>query len=460
MKKRAFSSRCRDVFQRLTTASWLWWVAIGLFVLQAGTLVFVTKFGVPPDETNHISFIDYYTDHSLDPFFTDQQPTYNLGDKTREVDYLYHYVMSLVRRVLPFSHTTEFYMIRLCTVGLAVLTFWVLRRVFRRVGISDTVSALWVLLASSFSMVLMMSSAVNNDVLIWLGVALGLLLIVRLWQERRLVDLLWLAALVAYVGLAKRTLLPVAAVFVLIGLWFAVRYAGHFWRELRHPTVAVVVALVVLLVGVGLSVERIGVNVLRYGGATPSCNDVQGEQACSGFWWNMRERELARQPRGELISRTEFVGRWLHENLINILDIQTQGWRHEIKPARWIEPVWWAFLVVGLVAGISTDVKRFMKDVLARKRLLVLAVAFAFIAVLFFVNYGEYQRTRIFGVALNGRYTLAGFLPLLAVVLWYWHRLLGRRYAVQVGLYALLLFLTMQQSGLWLLLHNPQLMHG
>lgn len=459
MKKTSLWSRYKKAGRRLVTPAGLWWLAVGLFAAQATTLAFITKFGVPPDENNHISFIDYYTDHSLDPFFSDQPPTYNLGDKTREVDYLYHYVMSLVQRVLPFSQTAEHYIIRLCTVALAVLTLYVLRRVFRRLGLSDTVSTLFVLVASGFSMVLMMSSAVNNDVLVWLGVATGLLLSLRLWEKPRVLDLLWLVSLVSYAGLAKRTLLPIAAAFALVGIVAVICYWRQFWRELRRPTLVIVVAAVLALTGLGLSAERIGGNVLRYGNVAPSCNDVQGEAACHGFWWNMRERELARRAPEAAIPLQQFVNRWLHENLVNVLDIQTQAWRHEIKPARWVEPVWWIFITVGLCYGFIADVRRSRTDQTARQRLFVLAVVMAFMAALLLVNYSEYKRSAVFGLALNGRYMLAGFLPLLGLLVWYWSRLLPQR-KIAVGLFVLLLAVTAWQSGFWLLLQNPQLIHG
>src|ERR1700740_2100159 len=78
-------------------------IILGLFIIQTVVLVFVTHIGTPPDETNHIAFVEYYAHHSLSPIFDQQQPTYYLGDKTREVGSLYHYSMSLVYRVSPGS---------------------------------------------------------------------------------------------------------------------------------------------------------------------------------------------------------------------------------------------------------------------------------------------------------------------------------------------------------------------
>src|SRR5262245_11585955 len=90
-------------------------LVLGLFVAQALVLVFVVRVGTPPDENNHIRFIEFYANHSLSPIFTDQiqTPTSTLGDKTREVDYLYHYTMSMVYRVSPLPTDGTYTLIRL-----------------------------------------------------------------------------------------------------------------------------------------------------------------------------------------------------------------------------------------------------------------------------------------------------------------------------------------------------------
>lgn len=442
-------------------ATRVWYVLLALFIVQSCVVVFVTKFGVPPDETNHIHFINYYTDHSLSPILTDQRPTYNLGDKTREVDYLYHYLMSLLRRVLPFATNVELYIIRLLSVGFAVLTFAVVRRLLQRLKVHEWAITFGLALASGMAMVLMMSSVVNNDVLVWLGVALGLLLIVRLAEKPRLTDLLWLACLVSYGGLVKRTLLPIGLVLAVVGLGAATRRWRALSAQLRAPSRALIIPCVVLIVGLGLAAERIGGNVLSYGHVVPTCAEVQGEAACYDFWANIRERELAKRPPEHLLAAPVFAGRWVQESFINIFDIQTQGWRHEVKPAVWVEPLFLLFFVTGLVYGLVHELRKWRVDDKARLRLLVLALSVFYMLFHMVVNYGEYRRYRVFGLALNGRYILAGLLPLLAFTAWYWTILL-QKFPVRVrfGLALAFLLIITWESGLHVLLQNPQLFHG
>lgn len=448
-------------FSDLPRARRVWYGLLVVFVIQASVVALVTKFGVPPDETNHIHFIDYYTNNSLSPIFSDQQPTHNLGDKTREVDYVYHYAMSLVRRVLPFSTTAEHYIIRLFSIGFAVLTLVVLRRVFRKIGVSEWACVAALAVASCLSMVVLMSAVINNDVLVWLGVALGMTLVVRLYEKPRLLDLLWLASLVSYGGLVKRTLLPIGLVFAAVGLVLALRQWRKLLGELRKPTLAVVAAGLIMLGGVGLSAERVGGNVLQYGHISVTCDEVHGEAACYDFWWNIRERWLAQREPEPVVPPLEFAGRWVHESVINILDIQTQGWRHEVKPAAWVEPIVLSLFVAALGYGVIYETTRVRSDELSRYRLLLLGFGVLYVAFHLAVNYNEYQRSQVFGLALNGRYILAGLLPLLFLAAWYASLLLRRTpLGVRVGLVLGIVGMLAWQSGVYLLLQNPQLMHG
>jgi len=456
-----FFARFRRRWNGGSLATRVWYALLAIFIIQSCVLVFATKFGVPPDETNHIHFINYYTDHSLNPILTDQQPTYNLGDKTREVDYLYHYTMSLVRRVLPFSLNTELYLIRLFSIGFAVLTFAVIGKLLRRLGVHEWAITFSLALASLMTMVLMMSSAINNDVLVWLGLVLGLALLVRLTEKPRLVDLVWLACLVSYGGLVKRTLLPIGLVFALVGILVAARRWRTVLEQFRKPTPVLLIAGVLFAIGLGLAVERIGGNIVNYGHITPTCAEVQGEEACYDFWANIRERELAATPRGDLLAAPVFAGRWVQESFINIFDIQTQGWRHDVKPAPWVEPLFLLFVIVGLAYGFVSEIRNRQGDSRARLRMGVVALCVFYVLFHMVVNYGEYRHYRVFGLALNGRYILAGLLPLLGFLAWYWGALL-RRLPLQARWCLAITFLLAigWESGLHVLLQNPQLFHG
>jgi hypothetical protein len=431
-----------------------------LFVLQAVFLVFTVRIGTPPDEANHLQFIGYYTDHSLSPFLDQQQPTYNLGDKTREADYLYHYGMSMVERILPLSHHAEILSIRLFSVLFGVLTFVILAKALRRLGLTGGVIAGIFLLLTNLPMVLLLSSAVNNDTLVWLAMSLGVLLLVRLWKKPTALDLMWLINLSLLGGLVKRTFLPLGMVFGLIGLAILLRHRQELWSELKRFNWHFAAALIVLIVGVGLFTERIGGNIVRYGKVVPTCEQVRGEAACYNFWVNVRARDLAKRAPEPQLAPPTFAIRWVGESFINVVDIQTQGWRHEVKPVRWLTPLLAWSLLAGLVYGAIYEWRRFRTNQQARWRVYIGVIALFYIAVQFMVNFTSYRHQHVFGLALNGRYILPGLLPLAGLGWFYWAKLLTRRPRLQVVLAISIVLCTVLGSGLLMMLHNSQLRTG
>jgi hypothetical protein len=439
------------------------WLVLALFVVQAVLLAFIVRIGTPPDESNHIEFIEYYAHHSVSPVFDQQTPTYHLGDKTREVDYLYHYTMSLLYRVLPLQTHDKYIAIRLVTVVLALLAFLVLANVFRRLGISAATITMSLLIMTNLPMVLMMSSAINNDVTVWLGAALGLWLLLRLWEKQDVHDLLWLAVLAIAGGLFKRTLLPLGFIFGMAVLVLLVRHFRGFIGQLKRLDWKIILAAVLLLTSLGLFVERVGGNLARYHTPTPSCDQVQGAAACAVFWGDIRASSLAQQTPEKPLAPPVFVERWVSESLANVVDIQTQGWRHEVKPARWLTPVLAFFLIVGVAYGFYYD-RRARRQAPAnpvpRWRRYAVLITLFFMLVHLLVNYGDYRQVKFFGVALNGRYILPSLLPLIGLAGFYWTQLLKRWPSWRVLLAIFLVCATIGGSGLIMMLRNPQLLHG
>lgn len=439
-------------------------IVLLLFALQASLLAIVINPGTPPDENNHWRFINFYANNSLLPIFTEQEPTVNLGDKTREPDYLYHYGMSLVVRVMPFTEQSERIIIRLFSVVLAVLSFIFLAKVLSKLKISETITTVTILLLSQLSMVLLMSSAVNNDTLVWLGMTVGLWLLLEIWEKPRTVYVLGLLLLPAYGVLLKRTLLPVAVSIWLVAIIILWLQRTAFLSDLKatfsRPKPIIIILMALLVIGIGFSAERIGGNVLRYGKVVPTCEDVQGEKACYNFWASARARELARREPQPQIAPPVFVVRWTHDSVQNILDIQTQWWRHEKMPPSWLTPISITLIGIGIGLGVWYDGRRFRINEASRKRLVVLGLGLFYIASHLLVNYNEYQSQGFYGLALNGRYILAGLFPVVGLVVYYWSKLLRKWPLAQFGMAVLVIGLLAIFSGLSLLMRNPQLFHG
>lgn len=421
--------------------------------------MFVVHTGTPPDEENHLAFVSFYATQSPSPFFSEQEPTWQLGDKTREIDYLYHYVMSWIVRILPFSYETEVHILRLFSVGFGLATFVLLAKVWHRLGVSPLVSNVALLILTNLSMVLMMSSAVNNDTLVWLGVTAGVLLLLRLWQSPRLIDVILLLNLAVAGGLVKRTLLPIGLVFGILAVLLLWKHR-HFFAERLRKGVGwkLLLAGGLLVLSTGLATERIGGNVLVYGDVAPECNEVQGEAACKNYWSNVRRNRLAAEVPPPSIPLPAFIGKWFVSSFSNITDIQTQGWRHEVTPPSWLAPLLMGVLGVGLGYGVLNDVRQFKRNQQSRWRLYVIALMAYIILVQLIVNYNLYLEYRFFGIALNGRYILPAVLVLVGLNGYYLGKLLKPKWS---GMLAVsIIVLIVGYAGLMMMLRNPQLFVG
>lgn len=460
-----------DLLERIAASRKFRIVVLALFVVQAVFLVFATHIGVPPDEDNQIQFIEYYADHSPGPVFSHQTPTYNLGDVTREVDYVYHYAMSWVMRISPLTHHADIYVIRLFSVAFALLTFIIMLRLLRMVGVGRAASNLGLLAVTNLAMVLMMSSAVNNDVLVWLGTVAGIYFLMRLWKEPRPNDVLVLLLISIYGGIIKRTLFPICLIFgvatlVMIWKYWQQLRAKINWRDWRF-----IVLGVLLLVGIGLFTERVGGNIARYHTITPSCTQVQGAEACKIFWQYQRKIDLASDSPAAIslwLGKTTvdmpaksplvFIPAWGVESYYNIVDIQSNGWQHHVQPPMWLGAVIVTLVLVTTVAGIIYDVRRVRHDMQARWRLIIIGLAALTIVSQLVVNYKTYLNNHIFGLALNGRYILPAVILLAGLNFAYGRKLFGRSLGAAIAI--VLLISILAGSGLIVMIRNPQLFSG
>ncbi len=442
-----------------------------LFALQALFLVAVMPIGIPPDENNHIEFIEYYADHSLSPFFTNQTPTWSLGDKTREVDYVYHYVGSLIARILPGEHL-DVYVLRVISVAMAIVTFLVLIRVLKSLRVSDGAISVGLLMFTNLPMVLMLSAAVNNDVSVWLITVVGIWLVLRIWRQPQLLDVLWLLSLSAFGGLIKRTLFPIMLVMALSAVVLVVRKWKTFRKSFSRIDWRLIVAGIILILGIGLFAERVGGNILQYHTITPNCEQVQSEKDCEVFWQNARGRWIASGapastniwlPQGMTVESSLmpiplFMIKWASVTAFNVIDIQTQGWYHAVTPPAWIVAILFIVLSCVIIYGVIYDLKHLNKDPLSARRLFVLIIGFVVVFAQLAANYASYRSTHIFGLALNGRYILPALILFVGLACFYGRKLLGPK--SRVVLASAMVVMIFLGAGLLIMVRNHQLFTG
>jgi hypothetical protein len=155
------------------------------------------------------------------------------------------------------------------------------------------------------------------------------------------------------------------------------------------------------------------------------------------------------------------VARWFDTSFFNIIDIQTQGWRHEVKPSRVAVSIGGWLLVIGLAVGWwRYELSRLKTDSYARWRTYLLGLSIFGILTQLFVNFGKYRESHIFGLVLNGRYTIPSLLLIVGFGCYYWCRLLARYPKTRAIITILAILFVIFGSGLLMMLRNPQLRLG
>lgn len=434
-----------------------------LFIIQAVILVFITKTGVPPDENNHIRFIEYYAQHSLDPIIEEQTSGFDkVADVTRQASYLYHYLMSLVYRISPLDAEGTYSVIRLFSVLLGLLTLIVTAKWLRRLAVPESAINIGLLLFSNMPSFLMVSAAVNNDPAVWLISSLGILMILRLWDKALLQDLLWLVILVASGSIVKRTFLPLAVVFALFGIFIVFKNYKNLLKQFKKPNWKLVLLTLGAVISIGFFTERIIGNLVEYKNIDLKCEQVHTDEQCRGHWLYERTRWLedSKPENPDYIPAPIFAVRWFWSSVSNNINIQTQLWKHEVKPNFGFRIYLSILLFIAIVAGIIIEKRRFRKDEVARKRLFILTILIGYVFFHMFVNYRLYKRYAVYGLALNGRYLIPSLLPLTVFAVMYISQILKRWPRLLLVLSVATIGLFFFNSGIKLLLSNPQIWLG
>ena len=428
-------------------------IVYGLFIAQVIYLIFAMRIGVPPDELTHIRFIEYYKEHSLSPFIEGQESSFFLGDITREVSYLYHYVSSLIMRLLPLGSLAGYVVLRFVSLALAFGTLVMSAKLGRLLKIPEHIITIGLFVITNASEFLLMSAAINNDQVVWLAAASGLYLLVKAWQEgMSLRILLLLASIVLLTSVAKKTFLPVGAVLALIAAVLAWRARANMLTELRKIRWPEIVLLIVMLVSLGLFVERIGNNIVRYGSIDVRCDAIHSTEQCLQYGVFRRNYRLDREGPPPVLAFRQFAPSWWHRTLERVFG--PQAWTGTTPPAIWFTKIIHGLVILSLV-GAATVARK--KQPIDRQRIFVFLLGLAYIIFNMLFNYQLYQRWGTFSLALQGRYIFPVIVPLVLVAA-YFISLLAKKLnpIISRSLVLILLVLVLTQSGLRQILRTDE----
>ena len=286
--------------------------------LQNGETYMERSAGLVPDGNRHMSAIYYYADRPIadGPFVQEMEPSdLSMGDLVRFPSYMYYYLMSFPVKAalaLSWSDWAIILLVRFIGIGFGVLALVVFRKILRELKIETLVTNLSVLALATMGAFAYFAPAENYDMLALLLWFCFFLPSVRLFTRRDTTQLYWMLLSFCIISVTKYTYAPFAGLIGLAAVstyiyrvgGFAVAYQrlkkdwAQLWRKTRKWVIAL--ATVVLVISVGLFVERIGINLVKYQSLSPNCAKVHSDEACRNFGvYNRNVTRLEQVKKGE-----------------------------------------------------------------------------------------------------------------------------------------------------------------
>ena len=410
-------------------------LVMSLLVLQAAWIALSGRYPMAFDEDFHLGIIRLYA-HHISPFWSGHPAGADaFGAVSRDPSYLYQYLMSFPYRLISvFTHNQAIQVLglRFINIGLFASCLPLYRRLLLKTGASRTIVHACLAVFILLPIVPFLAAQINYDNLLLPLTALTLLLTVDFCRElslhrridaRLLLDLVSLGLLTSLVKYAFLPILLVIVAYIVVRLWQTYPNPKAFWSSLGSGFTLVHkrtrwLLVTLLVVSLGLFVQRYGINIIRYHKPVPECDKVLSVKQCSAYPpWN-RDYVLTqiKHDTGGTDSPLAFTADWFYGMWLRTFfavdgpatNFQTRG--PLILPG--IGAIIFASAAaMALIAGCKRVLRSYDKRVLW----LFAAVIVVYAALLWFDGYQSFLQTGA-AVAVNGRYLLP-VMPLLLVLL-------------------------------------------
>jgi len=311
--------------------------------------------------------------------------------------------------------------LRLINVGIFALGLELYRRVFKRIGVSSSLTNSLFALLILVPVVPFLAAHINYDNLFFTAVALTTLLAAKLLASFRTskVDVqtgMVLLATLFLSSLIKYPFLPIAVVTGLFIIWQGwrdglitkkgwLKVVKNFHALSRARSIALI-ALVLL--SFGLFTERYVANVITYHDPVPACDAVISQDECALYGPYGRDHILAQQKPADFHPKLlTYIHEWLYGMWYRLFF--AVNYDYATAPPLTVISYTAVGLLVSMVLGMLLQFRYLFRGQPTRQ--LMLGVMVGYTLVLFLNGFTSYAKTAQ-PVAINGRY-LIPFLPFL-----------------------------------------------
>jgi len=388
------------IFYRTVLGAILLW-----FLVQQVYLLGWIRWEIAPDASYHWKVIDVFS-KQWTPFVPDRPGTYHLGALSTRA-YLYYYLTGMAVRLNPFD-SVDVLLVQFISLAFSLGFLFFLFRLARLATANGWVHLAVLAVVVNLGMFSFMAASVSYDPMVNFLAICGLYHLIRFLKDRRRRNLAILALVMAAGSLAKRTMLPLAALYALAlmpalpALWrerkqFLAPLRGREWAQW---------ALVVVFIS--LSAVLYGGNLLRYRALQPRCDLVLSHDACMKNNIYSRDYRMSQTTGSRAdMGLISFLPRWFFHMEQTGLGLLVQRSTNMVKNT-WELLAYNTIFLLALVVGVF-----YWRELWGNRPLLTgLWIAVGYAAVLVAVNYQGYLMRGVFGVAIQGRYLFPVLAPL------------------------------------------------
>jgi hypothetical protein len=446
---------------------------LAFFVIESAWIAISALYPQAFDENFHYGLIKVYSHYWL-PFFSNQPPHADAyGAVARDPSYLYHYLMSFPYRFIAlFVHGQSGQVIWLRFINIAMFGggLVLFKRLLRRVGVSRSLSNVSILLFVLIPIVPQLAAQINYDDMLFPLVAwvcLQAFDIIDDIKARKLSSKRILILLITcfFTTLVKYAFLPIfAAIVIFLAVLIYRGYKGKFGKLfmqlktdfLKNSRLVKIGLPLLLVISLGMCLQRDGVNLVKYHSVEPDCSKVLTIKQCSAYSpWYYNYQNHTNVVSGKYVASdsvltyTQKWFYWMWYRLFFAVNGQASNFAND--PPLPLPSIAAAVLaVVSLLALIKA------RHTLFHKRpylTLMLAVCLIYGLTLFVQGYTTYRYTAILE-NMNGRYLLPILLPLASVIGIAMSSVIGKSKAVKSFLVVIVLVLFLDGGGIFTFLFN------
>jgi hypothetical protein len=443
-------------FKRLFASEWCFRLIIAFFVLEALWIALSGRYPMAFDENFHLGIIRLYA-HHISPLWAANPPDSSaLGPVAHDPSYLYQWLMSF-----PYRLSGNLIFLRIINIGLFAAGLALYRKLLFKTGAPRSIVHLAMALFVLIPVVPLLAAQVNYDNL-FLPLTALILLAAADFSERlrfgrfKVQRLLLLAVLVTLACLVKYAFLPIAlgvTIFVAVRLGRTYETpgqlrtaAGKGWARMSKSMRWLCAAL--LIVSVGLFMQRYAVNLAQYHKPVPACDEVLSAKQCKAYGPWYRDYQYAHDKLPDatanplIFGADWFYGMWFR----TFFAVDGPGSGYATRGPLILPAIGAIVLATGALLATAVSWRKMWRRYNAQALWLFMVVIASYTASLWVDEYHSFLQTSR-PVAINGRYLLPIF-PLLIVILALGVNVyLGSRQRLKLGLAALALICMLWGGG-------------